>query len=96
MLESTLQSKILTYLSKQSNTHAIKTVITNHRGTPDVLVCYKGYFIYIEIKSPSQPPRPSAIQQYIITKLQTAGARGFTTNNYTHFLETYNALIMSL
>lgn len=96
MLERHLQSKILTYLEAQPHTHAIKAIITNHRGTPDVLICHKGHFIYLEIKSPTRPSRPTPLQHYIISKLRSAGARGFTTNSYEHFLETYNALIRSL
>lgn len=96
MLEKTLQTKILKYLEKQPHTFAIKTIITNHPGIPDVLISYKGYFIYLEIKSPSQPAQPSILQSFAIKKLHIAGARGFVTNSYEHFLETYNFLIKSL
>lgn len=43
-------------------------------GIPDLLVCYKGLFIAIEVKATRG--RPSDLQKYNIEKIQEAGGYG--------------------
>lgn len=72
MKESVVQSKILAYLHTLPGCWTVKTIATNKPGTPDILCCYKGHFIAIEVKAPKGVV--SKLQKYQIKKLKEAGA----------------------
>lgn len=44
-------------------------------GIPDLLVCYKGHFIAIEVKAPKG--KPSELQLYHLRKIKDAGGYAF-------------------
>lgn len=60
--EKVMQRKIITYLKSLDRCWVVNFPGVFCRGIPDLLVCYRGHFIGIEIKRPGQKP----------TKLQTA------------------------
>ena len=35
---------------KQRDIYHFKTIITNRRGVPDLIICYKGNFVAMEVK----------------------------------------------
>lgn len=43
------------------------------RGIPDIIGCYKGRFVALEVKRPGEKPR--AIQRKTLKTLEAAGAR---------------------
>lgn len=50
MSEQKLQAKILDWL-KDNGFYAIKTIVTNKKGTPDIIACSpNGKFVVIEVK----------------------------------------------
>jgi len=51
MLEQQIQSRILKKL-KERGIWAIKVINANRRGCPDILACYGGDFVAIEVKRP--------------------------------------------
>ena len=50
-------------------------------GIPDILCCYRGYFLAIEIKSPTGKGRASDIQKLKIKAIRDAGGVAFITDN---------------
>jgi Holliday junction resolvase len=56
-----LQSKILKYLEGLDHCWAVKVISSNKRGCPDILCCYRGMFLAIEVKEGSG--RATAIQK---------------------------------
>lgn len=46
------------------------------RGTPDILLCIKGKFIAIELKT--EDGKLDALQSYKLTKIQKAGGWSYT------------------
>ena len=75
MKESTLQHQIITYL-RGRGAYVFKVVGSPYqqRGTPDLLVCWHGKFIGIELKIPGQEATP--IQEHEIHKIREAGGCG--------------------
>lgn len=75
MKESALQRQIIAYLREQG-AYVFKVVGSPYqqRGTPDLLVCWHGRFIGIELKVPEQEATP--MQNHEIYKIQKAGGRG--------------------
>ena len=61
-------------------------------GVPDLLVCYKGYFIGIELKA--EKGRPSKLQEYEIAGIRDAGgwALVLKPSGLTAFLEELDKL----
>ena len=50
-------------------------------GIPDILCCYHGYFVAIEVKSPTGKGRASDIQKLKIKAIRDAGGVAFITDN---------------
>ena len=90
------EKEIQDYLLRRLKTmtpapYVVKTMQTNHRGTPDVLVCYKGDFIAIECKRPVGG-RLSALQRITLNKIEDAGGVVATVSTF----EEVDALIQDL
>lgn len=76
MTEQAIQAKITKYL-KSIGAYNVKTVATTKAGVPDILVCYKGLFIGIEVKKPETKNNVSDLQQYNIDKIIQAEGYAF-------------------
>lgn len=61
-------------------------------GIPDLLVCYKGKFIAIEVKA--ENGKPSDLQLYNLRKIEEAGGKSFLL--YPKDFETLKKYIESL
>lgn len=75
MKESALQRQIIAYL-RERGAYVFKVVGSPYqqRGTPDLLVCWRGRFIGIELKVPGQEATP--MQYHEIYKIEEAGGCG--------------------
>lgn len=63
MTEQKIQSKIKTAL-EQEGAYVIKVVQASKKGVPDLIACYKGYFLGIEVKKPTTTGDTSKLQKY--------------------------------
>mgnify|MGYP001401709920 CR=1 FL=1 len=72
--EQNLQRKILEYL-KSKGAYAVKTIVTNRNGVPDILFCYKGDFIAFECKS--EHGEITMLQEYNIRSIEKAGGKAY-------------------
>ena len=71
MSESTIQKAILDYLKSLGVwCFAFKASICNERGVPDIICCYKGRFIGLEVKTARG--KPSSIQRAQIRRINCA------------------------
>lgn len=66
-----------------------------HSGVPDIIVCYKGFFVAIECKA--GVGKPTALQNQQIEKIRNAGGAAIVVNEGTlgyvqHTLETIETL----
>lgn len=71
MNEQGIQRTILQWLAKQDNCWVIKTITTNKNGTPDILACFEGHFVAIEVKRPGNGP--TKLQEYQLDQIRAAG-----------------------
>jgi penicillin-binding protein-related factor A (putative recombinase) len=76
--EQQLQSKILKYL-KEKGIYAIKTVTATKNGVPDIIACYKGKYIAIEVKTPEG--KLSELQHYNLRQVEKAGGYSFVVRS---------------
>jgi Holliday junction resolvase len=77
--EKTLQRQILEYLKTVCGCWCIKTVVTNERGVPDILVCYHGRFLALEVKS--MEGRPSILQLAQMRRINSAGGVAYVVKS---------------
>ena len=72
MKEQDIQRKIIKYL-ESVGAYVVKLVASNKSGTPDILACYRGIFLAIEVKRPETKTNVSELQEYNIKKIKEAG-----------------------
>ena len=69
--ESRLQKQVLDYLKSRGG-HWIKIHASSFQseGEPDIIGCYRGYFVAIELKNPNGKGRLSPMQEYKLNSIQ--------------------------
>lgn len=72
MKEQDIQKKIINYL-EDIGAYVVKVVSATKAGVPDLLVCYEGKFIAIEVKTLETRNNVSALQSYNLSKIENAG-----------------------
>lgn len=72
MKEQDIQKKIIDYL-EELGAYVVKVVSATKAGVPDLLVCYEGKFIAIEVKTPETRNNVSALQSYNLSKIENTG-----------------------
>lgn len=55
-------------------------------GTPDIVGCYRGHFIYYETKIADHGNKPTEIQYYRMEQMKKAGAIGDWGTSVSHAL----------
>lgn len=87
--ESVLQTRIIKYLEAQG------AVVVNpftsrysKKGTPDLLVCFLGFFIAIEVKAPGETP--NELQLLRLERVRQAGGYAIWTDNIEDVKELIN------
>ena len=89
--ESQLVSQIKNYLkTKGAYCEKIFGGGFQSAGIPDRSACYRGYFVAIEVKSPTGKGRASDIQKLKIKAIREAGGVGFITDNLEDVEKVFN------
>ena len=65
-------------LLRQNGAYVFKPVTTGKAGVPDVIACYKGLFLALEIKAGS---KLTELQKYNIKQIALAGGIAAEINN---------------
>lgn len=89
--ESQLTSQIKNYL-KMKGAYCEKIFGGGFQssGIPDILCCYKGLFIAIEVKSPTGKGRASDIQKLKVKTIRQCGGIAFITDNIEEVERLFN------
>ena len=74
MLESKIQKEILTYLRKNEIFHLRFQAQSNINGIPDIICCYKGLFIGLELKQ--EKGKATELQKKKLEAINNAGGIG--------------------
>ena len=73
-MEKQIQAKIKSYLENKG-AYVVKVIQATKAGVPDILACYKGLFIGIEVKKPSTKNNVSKLQQHNLNLIKAAEGR---------------------
>ena len=79
MKEQDYQRKIVKYLESRG-AYVVKVISASKKGVPDVISCYKGKFIAIEVKTPTTMKNTSKLQEYNLAQIDKAN--GFSIVAY--------------
>jgi Holliday junction resolvase len=72
MSEQKIQASIIKYLESKG-AYVVKVITASKKGVPDILACYKGQFIAIEVKRPETKTNVSSLQAYNLKKIEETG-----------------------
>lgn len=72
--ELALRTRIVAAL-REKGCYVLVTTGVASAGTPDLLVCYRGHFIALEVKAPSGG-RVARIQEVVLGMIERAGGTG--------------------
>ncbi len=72
MKEQAYQSAIVKYL-EANDAYVVKVITASKKGVPDILACYKGKFLAIEVKTPETVKNTSELQKYNLAQIKKAG-----------------------
>ncbi len=88
--ETTFKIRLFTYFNKIPGLWYVKTQQVSIRGTPDILMCYKGRFIAMELKR-SKDAVITAVQEYNLQKINDCGGLGLVVypDNFKVVLSTH-------
>lgn len=75
--ETSFKVRVLRDLKALKATYVLKTQERGRRGVPDVLMCYRGFFVAIELKREGKTPDP--LQTVKIQEIREAGGLAFYT-----------------
>lgn len=71
MNETALKNKVLKWLRSLDKSWWYKVCDLFNIGIPDIIGCWKGKFVAIELKV--KPNKPTKFQKYVIEKIKQAG-----------------------
>ena len=86
MREQDYQSKIIKRVEARGG-YVVKVISAGKKGVPDVLICYRGYFIAVEVKTPDKMKNTSPLQDYNIKLIQSAGGRALVACEFEQVKE---------
>ena len=89
MSEQKLQAKILKYLFA-IGAYSVKVVAATRAGVPDIICCYKGKFVGIEVKL--EGSKPSALQLSNIELIKNAEGLAFVAYSLDEVVNFFSAL----
>lgn len=80
MLERDIQSVILKYL-KSKGIYSFKVIKANKSGIPDIVCCYKGLFVSLEVKNPGNYNVAEELQEFNINEIIKSGGIALVVDN---------------
>ena len=90
MLESKIQSKILKELKKVPECYAYKNITTNRKGIPDIIVCFKGKFVALEVKN--EKGKTTQLQDWNIDQIRQSGGTAEVVRSWADVAEILRRL----
>lgn len=61
-------------------------------GLPDLIMCYRGHFIAMEIKVPDPSSQPSVIQRRRIKEIRESGGRAYVVRSVASAMRILDAV----
>ena len=91
MKESLVQAKIIKHLQSRG-AYVVKVITASKAGVADLLVCYKGLFIAIEVKAPGKLGTQSELQKANATMVRASGGVSLLVDNLQDVVAFFDSL----
>lgn len=72
MREQDYQRKIVKLIEDRGG-YVVKVISASKKGVPDIIACYGGLFLAIEVKTPRTMNNVSPLQQHNLNKVSASG-----------------------
>ena len=94
--EKKVQTEILDWI-KSIKGYSIKTIVSNRKGIPDIICCFEGRFVAIEVKAENKDFRDvSKLQRLELGKINDSGGLGFYANSLDYVKIIFDEYLMEL
>ena len=94
-IEQQIQSDIQIYLRNQG-AYVVNVITASRKGVPDLLVCYKGLFLALEIKRPETKKNTSKVQEMNLKFIKNSGGKSYTVYSLQQVRQILDILNKSL
>ena len=74
MSEQQIQRDIIKLIEARGG-YVVKVISASRSGVPDLLVCWEGHFIGLEVKMPTTRTNVSKLQSYNLQRIIESGGR---------------------
>lgn len=91
MAEQQIQAKFIKHLEERG-AYVVKVIAASKKGVPDLLVCYKGRFIGIEVKAFGKLSTVSPLQEYNLSKIQDCGGTSLACDNLPSLIAFFDSI----
>jgi len=91
MKEQQYQAKIVKALEAKG-AYVVKVVAASKKGVPDILACYRGSFIGIEVKTPLTRSNTSKLQDYNLKKIMEANGYSIVAVDFSDLEPIFEAI----
>lgn len=89
--ESLVQAKIIKHLQNR-HAYVVKVITASKAGVADLLVCYKGLFIAIEVKAPGKLGNQSELQKVNAAMVRASGGVSLLVDNLQDVVAFFDSL----
>ena len=86
--ESQIQKEIIDYL-KSINCYVVKIVRANAKGVPDIIACYKGVLIAIEVKAKGKKNNVTELQKLHLGMINASGGTAIVSDDVEEVMRVF-------
>jgi len=91
MSEQQIQSKFIKHLEERG-AYVIKVITASRKGVLDLVICYKGLFVGIEVKDTGKLNEVSPLQEYNLNKIKDCGGQSLLCDKLSNLVEFFDYL----
>ena len=95
MKEQDIQRKIIKWLESEGH-YVVKVISASKAGVPDILCCVNGYFVAIEVKTPTTKTNVSELQKYNLEAVIKSGGYSLVAWELEQVKEYINAVTIDI
>jgi hypothetical protein len=81
--ETAFQNKVINYFKEEKRGYWIKIHVSSYqsKGEPDIIGCYRGFFVAIELKRPDGKGKVAKLQEVKLRRIKENGGFGIVAKD---------------
>lgn len=92
--ETAFQEKVLAHFKEHIGGYWIKIHVSSYqaKGEPDIIGCYRGFYVAIELKRPDGKGKASKLQEVKLRRIRESGGFGIIADNLEEVLKIFEEI----